>query len=338
MLTARREAVLKAIVGDYVSRATPVGSQEIARKRKLGVSPATIRMEMAGLEEEGYILRPHTSAGGVPSDKGYRHYVEYLAERTDLAPDEKTMIRDQFHGVYLDLEEWAHLAAAVLPKITGNLAVITLPKAAQVRLRRLELVSIQELMILLVLILQETKIIRHMFTMEEAVSQSELTSISNKLSNLFQGASSSEIAMTGTALNPLEQRLMELAKELMKAEELKGYEEPYFDGLRQIFDQPEFSSAEILRDFMEVLEEQGYLRRIMEQIYSGSGVQVAIGGELKDVSMRHFSLVIAEYGTAGQVRGVVGVLGPKRMEYSRNISAVHYLSQLMSQLMDEVYS
>ena len=337
MLTARREAVLKAIVSDYISKATPIGSQEIARRQNLGVSPATIRIDMAGLEEQGYITRPHTSAGGVPSDKGYRHYVERLADKTDLAPAQRTMIWAQLHQVYPNMEEWAHLAAAVLPKITDNLAIITLPKATQVKLKRLELVSVQELIIMLILILQGTKIIRHMFATDEPISQDELTSGSNKLNHIFQGVAATGITVTGVELTPLERRLMDLAKELMRAEEDKSYEEPYLEGLHELFNQPEFSSTEILRDFVEILEERDYLRRIMEQIYSGPGVQVAIGGEFKDSSMRHFSLVITEYGVEGHARGVVGVLGPKRMEYSRNISTVHYLSELMNEVTEEVY-
>ena len=337
MLTARKEAVLKAIVGHYISTVTPVGSHMIAQKKNLGVSPATIRMEMAGLEEEGYIVRPHTSAGGIPSDKGYRHYVEHLVGRTDLAPGEKELIQRQLDREEIDLEELARTAAVVLPKITGNLAFITIPKATQVRLKRLELIAIQELLIMLILILQETTIIRHLFTLEEAVPQRELTIMSNKLSDTFAGVTSSEIESSDAELTLLEEQFMRLTRDLMRAEDLKSYEEPLFDGLHQLFEQPEFSSAEILRDFMEVLEERGYIRGVVEKIYSGPGVQVAIGEELRDSGMRHFSLVIGEYGIQGHMRGVAGLLGPKRMDYVKNISAVHYLAEVMSQLMEEVY-
>ncbi|MFQ5934168.1 MAG: HrcA family transcriptional regulator, partial [Dehalococcoidia bacterium] len=110
-----------------------------------------------------------------------------------------------------------------------------------------------------------------------------------------------------------------------------------YDGLHQLFEQPEFSSVEILRDFAEILEERGYLREIVEQTYSGPGVQVAIGGELRNAGMRHFSLVLAEYGVVGHIRGVAGLLGPKRMDYGKNISAVRYLAELMSQMTEEVY-
>ena len=337
MLTERREAVLKAIVGDYIANVAPVGSHVIAQRQDLAVSPATIRMEMAALEEEGYIVRPHSSSGGVPSDKGYRHYVERLAEKRDLAPREKGIIRQQFARAYLDQEEWAHMAGAVLPKITGNMAVITVPKATQVRLRRLDLIPVQDLLILLILVLQETKIIRHLFPLDEAIPQQQLNVIANRLSDVFEGATSADIDMPELDLTPLEQDLMRLARDLMMAEELRNYEEPIFDGLHELFGQPEFSSAELLRDFMEVLEQRGYLRGVVEHVYSGPGVQVAIGGELPADSMRHFSLVIAEYGIAGQVTGVVGVLGPKRMNYGRNMSAVNYLAQLMSQLTEDLY-
>ena len=337
MLTKRKEAVLKAIVNGYIDTVSPVGSQIIAGSQGLSVSPATIRMEMAGLEEDGYITRPHTSAGGIPTDKGYRHYVERLAERRDLAPREKENIQRQLRRAYLDQEELARLAATALPKLTGSLALITAPKATQLRLKRLDLIPVQELLVMLLLILQGTKIIRHLVSLPEPVSQQELIRMGNKLSDVFEGVTSAELDVTYTELTPLEEEIVDLARDLMKAEERLSYEELFFDGLSELFDQPEFSEAEILRAVLEILERRGYLRSIVEEVYTGPGVQVSIGGELQETSMRHFSLVIAEYGVAGHVTGVVGVLGPKRMDYGRNISAVQFLSNLMSQVVGEVY-
>ena len=337
MLTTRREAVLKAIVGGYIDTATPIGSQAIVERQDLGVSSATVRMEMASLEEDGFILRPHTSAGAIPSDLGYRHYVEHLSDTIELAPGEKQIIHRPLDNARLDLEEWVNLTAALLPQLTGNLALVTPPKASQVRVKRLELVPIQELYILLILVLQEAKIIRQLLTVQEPVTPEDLTTISNKLSDIFQMSTSSEIDASEESLTSLEQHLMDVVKDSLRNEELNSYEEPLFDGLHQLLEQPEFSNAVLLRDFMDVLEDRGFLREIIEATCSGPDVQVAIGSELKESIMHHFSLVIAEYGLEGQVRGVVGVLGPKRMHYGKNISATDYLTRLTNQMMEEMY-
>lgn len=337
MLTKRKEAILNSIVSGYIESGTPVASQIIANNKKLRVSPATIRSEMASLEEEGFILRPHTSAGGIPSDKGYRYYVEHASDRQALTPQDKRLILEEFRLAELDLEEWVRIAATVLPQVTHNLALITMPKATEVRLKRLELVSVQELIIMLILIFRETRIIRHLLPLDEPVSQQQLTMMSNKLSDLFEDENYEEIDESEVELSPIESQLMGVVRDLMVTEGQKSYEEPYLDGLHQLFEQPEFSNAEVLRDLMEVMEARGYLRGLVEQVYSGPGVQVAIGHELGDASVRHFSLVISEYGVKGRIKGVAGLLGPTRMDYMKNISAVNFMADLMSQLTEEVY-
>ena len=338
MLTARRETVLGAIVDGYIDTVTPIGSQHIVKKWGLSLSPATIRAEMSALEDEGYITRPHTSAGGVPTDRGYRYYVERFTTKPTLAPREKGLIRQQFVKMHMDQERWARMAAAALPKLTGNLAISTAPKAAQVRLKQLELVPVQDFLVMMLVVLWETKILREVVSLERAVSRQELIRVSNKLSDLFEGVTSSEMAETDTELTPLEEEVARLTKNLMEEEERRHFEDPLFEGIQQLFEQPELSEAEILRDVMEILEEEGYLKGIVEQVYSGPGVQVGIGGEVTASRMRHFSLIIAEYGISDRIKGVVGVLGPKRMAYRRNIPAVQYLARLMSSAVEEAYS
>jgi heat-inducible transcriptional repressor len=158
MLTDRRSALLNLIVQEYVNTAVPVGSQYVVRKHRIPFSPATVRIEMARLEEEGYIRQPHTSAGRVPSEKGYRYYVEALMEEQNLSRDEQEMIRHQFHQAEHDLEEWFQLAAAVLSHSVGNFAIVTSPRNQETRLRSLQLVALQELSALLILVLQEARI------------------------------------------------------------------------------------------------------------------------------------------------------------------------------------
>src|SRR4051812_49193166 len=179
MLTERREALLNLIVDEYVDTAVPVGSQYIVRKHAMAVSPATIRIEMAKLEEDGYISQPHTSAGRVPSDKGYRYYVESLMSEESLPFSEREMIRHQFHQTERAMGQWFQLAAAVLAHSVSNFAVVTSPRSKETRLRHLQLVPLQEMSALCVVVLNEARIRQQVLGFREPVDQQALTIAAN---------------------------------------------------------------------------------------------------------------------------------------------------------------
>ena len=337
MLTARRESVLNAIVEGHIDTVTPVGSQHIAKKWGKALSPATVRSEMAALEQDGYITRPHASAGGLPTDLGYRTYIRQFLANPVLEPREKGHIKRRLVHVAMDQEGWARSAAEALSRLTGSLAVTTAPKPSRIRLKRIELVPVQDLMVMTLVVLWGAKILRQMISLERDVPRNELTRVSNKLNHLFEGVAPSAIGDTDLELSPLEENVVRLVKGLMEEEEQRDLEDPLFEGLQQIFEQPELAEAEILRDMMEILEERGRLKNIMEQVYSGPGIRVAIGGEVRVSRMRHFSLIVSEYGAADGIKGVIGVFGPKRMAYRRNIPAVNYLAHLMSDSIQESF-
>jgi heat-inducible transcriptional repressor len=338
MLSPRQEAILKIIVGEYVGTATPIASESIAHNCGLRSSPATIRNEMARLEEEGYITRPHTSAGGVPSDKGYRYYVETLVEARELPPAEQLMIYDLFHQVERALEKWAHLAAMLLSRLVGNAALITPPKATDSRFRHLELVALQEFLALLVLVLREARIKQQLLPFEEAVSQDELSTIVNRLNQAYHGLTASQIWAKGAELYSLEEQVTKAVLAVMQAEDEQEYEQPYLDGLRHMLSQPEFVRSDKLLDMLEVFEDKGLLRAVLPRMPASEAVQVIIGGENKEEAMHQCSVVISGYGVPGKVSGAIGVVGPTRMHYARTISTVRYMSSMMSSLTRELYS
>lgn len=337
MLTARRESVLNAIIEGHIDTATPVGSQHIARNWGMRLSPATVRSEMAALEHDGYITRPHTSAGGLPTDLGYRTYVRQFLANPTLDTNRPGIIRRLLLDLAMDQEGWARSAAEALSGLTGNLAVTTAPKASLVRLKRIELVPVHDMMVMTLVVLWGAKILRQMLSLDESVPDNELTRSSNKLNHLFEGLAPSELADSTADLTPLEEDVVRLVKELMEEEAQQDLEDPLFEGLQQVFGQPEFAEAEILRDMMEILEEKGRLKNIMQQVHSGPGLRVAIGGEVRVARMRHFSIIVSEYGVSDRVKGVIGVFGPKRMAYRRNIPAVNYLAHLMSDAVEQSF-
>jgi len=336
MLTRRREAILKIIVAEYISKSLPVSSEVVAH-RGLGVSPATIRNEMIELEEEGYITHPHTSAGRIPMDKGYRHYIESLMGDVRLSPEEQFLIRHQFHQVERAVEEWTRLAAAILSSMVRNVALVTLPKPVEPRLKHLELVSLHEFLVLLVLVLREAKLRQQMITLEEAVSQEGLSVSARRLSSAYVGLTASQISAKGLKLSQVEEKVAKTVVQMMQAEEGEEYEEPYVDGLRHMLRQPEFASSSRMAAIMEVFEQKSLLKSFLPGVLTGEGVRVLIGRENKEDVMRYCSVIISRYGIPGEVGGAIGVMGPTRMKYERAIPTVDFLSTVMSELVGELY-
>lgn len=305
MLTVREEHILRIIVGEYIYTATPVGSGSIARRHELGISPATIRNEMACLEEDGYITHPHTSAGRIPSDKGYRYYVESLMEEMELPLAEQRTIRHLFHQVETDMEEWVQLAASILARVVRNLALVTFPKAALSRLRHMELVTIQELLALLIVVLQDAKVKKQILPLAQAASQEELSMIANRLNAAFEGMTSSQIAAKRLELSPLEEQVVLVLLRTLEAEDQQRFEDPYLDGLRHLLSQPEFSHGERMLRIVDIFEDKNLLKSILTQAIAEGTVQVIIGEENTQEPLRNFSLVLTRYGVPSEATGIL---------------------------------
>jgi heat-inducible transcriptional repressor len=337
MLTKREEDILKVIIGEYVSTAAPVGSETIARKYSFDISPATIRNEMAHLEGEGYIIQPYHSAGRIPSEKGYRHYVETLMDNVELPQSEQCLIRHQFFQVASDLEQWLGLGATILSHLVHNIAIVTWPRAVEPRLKHLELVFLREFYALLILILEEARLRQQVITLAQAMSQEKLSNIAGRLSTAFVGLTTSQIRGKTLELSPVEEQVVAALVRMMQAEEERVCEEPYVSGLRYTLGQPEFASAERALAITEVFEERDLLRSILPSLPVGEGLRVVIGKENKEEMMHQCTVVLSCYGLPGEVTGVIGVLGPIRMHYERTVSAVRFLSTTMSQLVSGLY-
>jgi len=337
MLSERKEHILRIIVGEYISLASPVGSEAIAHRCGLGLSAATIRNEMARLEEDGYIIRPHISGGGIPSDRGYRYYVESMVQE-EVPLEEQRMLSHLFHQVERELAEWNRLAAALLARMVHNVAIVTPPKAAASRIKHLELVALQESLALLILLLQQAKLRQQLIAFDEVISQGELGAISRKLSALFQGLTRSQVLARSVGLSPVEEQVKNAVVQIMAGEDERRYEEPYIEGLRHILTQPEFAHAQNMLCLMEVLESKDIVRGLLPEMLVEGGVRVIIGAENREDAMKECSMVVTRYGVPGEVNGVLGVIGPRRMPYGRAISSVRYMGSLMSDLVAELYT
>ena len=338
-LSPRQQAILKVIVSDYVASGVPVGSATVLRRSDLGVSPATVRHEMAVLEETGYIAHPHTSAGRVPTELGYRYYIEWLMDESDLSGPEKTRIRHQFHQVELDVDQWSQLAASVLARSVRNAALVTRPHASAARLKQVHLISIHERLLLVVLVFPEAEVKQQVFPLDEAVSPAELTRLGNWLTAEGVGLTARELQEKLAPLPERDRWAGQLVVRMMQAADDRRRDDLHLDGLRYILEQREFGDHEKALQVVEALEDRAALTPLLAELLTNGGVQIVIGRENQRAGLRDLSLILARYGTPeDDLVGAIGVVGPTRMAYDRIVPAVRYLAHILDDLVAELRS
>ncbi len=336
-LPARRGAILRVIIREYVDKAMPVGSQQIARGHGLGVSSATIRNEMAALEDEGFITHPHTSAGRVPSDKGYRYFVEALMETDRLPAQLQEEMRNRIRDLEGELEAWAQVATSMIAGLAEALALVTFPRPRASRVKHVELVALQDFLALLVVVLQEARVKQQLLHLDDLISQEELSIMGHRLSQAYTGSTAHEIGQQVLALTPFEERVTRTVTRIMETEDANAAEVAQLSGLRGLLAQPEFASSERTLELMDLVEDRKALGSAVSQMAGSEEVRVFIGSENPMHSMRDYSLILAPYGIPGQLQGTLGVLGPTRMRYPRAIATLQYLSDIMSEALMERY-
>lgn len=336
MLSARAGTILKSIVGQYIDKAVPVPSQYIAGDPELKVSPATIRNEMALLEQEGYIIRPHISAGSIPSDKGYRYYVESL-ENIQLPKAEQRFVSHLFLQVEKEVEQWLNLASTLLAQLVKNLAIVTLPKPTDCKFKHIELVPLRDSLALLVLILYGAKVKQKLITFNHVLTQPELTTIANRLNDFYSGMTSRQLKANDMELSQTEQQITGLLVEMMRTEDAQELEEPHLDGLHFILGQPEFTGGHQGRNLMELVEQRNLLKTIIPTELPQYKLHVIIGKENEAEAFHDYSVVFSQYGIPDEAVGTIGVIGPTRMPYAHTIPTVDYLSSILSELVAGLY-
>jgi heat-inducible transcriptional repressor len=331
MLTERRQKLLQIIVDEYVTSAQPVGSNALVEKYRLPYSSATVRSEMAALEDQGYVTHPHTSAGRIPTDAGYRFYVEALMHDETPSEELQQTIRHQFHQAARELEEWARLAAAILAGRLNNAAVVTTPHSPEPRLRWIEIVGVHDYLALLVVVLQEARVLQQTLALETPLSQDELTAIARRLNGLFDGKTAAQIRSQTLPAAPVEAAIMEAAATLLDTADVQGVEASFMEGLRELLRQPEFGEGERILGILELLEDRNISRAIPGA--HGGTMSIVIGGEHPLDAMRLCSVITTNYAGPAGLRGSLSVVGPTRMHYPRTVSMVRYMSTLMEELL-----
>lgn len=339
-MTPRRQAVLGLVIRSYIEKGQPIGSKAFVQGYGLDISPATIRNEMAALEEMGYLTHPHTSAGRVPTEQGYRYFVQHLLGDTELPLAEQHMIRHQFHQARMELDQWLSLAVAVLAHTTRKAALATPPRAPESRFKHLELISLRDTLVLMVLVLQGGTIKQQLLNLEQPLEQEVLSRISNQLNERLAGLTAERISGMLDALEVFPQQIAVLVQQILRAVDQQASNQVYRDGLANILDEPEFAEAGQVRQMVQALEGPELVNMVTTatQPLEVGGVQVLIGGEGRWHELAELSLVLSRYGVAGGASGLLGVVGPTRMTYDRTIGAVRYVSRLMSDLVSSCFN
>ena len=331
-LNARRQTLLEIIVSDYIETAVPVASRQLARRYELRLSPATIRNDMAELEEMGYISRPHSSAGAAPSDPGYRFYVDRAAGARPPRRFQE-QVRGAINFDEADPAGWARSAARLLAGAVGNLAIATTVKPAVARVKQAQLVHLHDREALLVVVMQEARLRQRIIHLEEDAAQDALTEAAVRLNRIAAGKSAAELQSLADSGRPLPLVVATALAEtvhILLDEEGSETQERYLNGLSLMLNQPEFQSSKSAQDAAEFLDDDS-LTRLFSESAEPAEVRVVIGRESRDEHLRPYSVVYATYGAPDGATGVVGAMGPTRMDYVRAMSSVRYLAAFLSE-------
>jgi heat-inducible transcriptional repressor len=337
-LTERQRTILVLLIRDYIETAQPVGSKRLVERFRLDLSPATVRNEMSALTEMGYLRQPHTSAGRVPAEEGYRVFVGQMIQKAELPASVQNTISHQFFQARPDIEQWMTLAASVLAHQSQGVSLVTAPHAETIRFKHIELISTQGRQVLMVMVMEGGEVNQQILTLAEPVTQTQLSRAAGHLNTLLAGLSVEAITALSSRTDALEQDIITLLVQDMKRTTESASGEIYTDGLTNVLGEPEFAESDEARWAMRLFEERSTLQDLLARASTNSsvgGLQVLIGGEGGWEELRQCSMVIARYGAPGLATGTLGVLGPMRMSYARTIPTVRYVAGLLSNLVND---
>jgi heat-inducible transcriptional repressor len=337
-LDPRKQQILKAVVSDYTTTGVPVGSHALA-VHLAHWSAATIRNELATLVEIGYLLQPHTSAGRVPSDLGYRYYVDFLMEDEGLPVGVRRQLEPLLASMPMDLEGVLELAAQVLAVAADALSIVTGPRARSVAVKHLDLVSLDDGHALLILVLEGTVIRQQALALTAPAGQLELSRLAGELNTELAGLDTDgieRVAAGGTAV-PLRSEVLGDIVSFIRSFEARQDTLIVHDGVRNLLHQPEFGDVDRLEQVLEVIEEERLLGELLAAAHDRApGVSIMIGRESGIAQLSACSLVLTTY-RAGEGRGgTIGVLGPTRMAYSQVAPRVRFVAQRVGDAISRV--
>ncbi|MBL8923397.1 MAG: heat-inducible transcription repressor HrcA [Myxococcaceae bacterium] len=336
----RTRDVLKAVVQEFISTGEPVGSQQLTRRGDFEVSPATMRNVLAELEELGYLEKPHTSAGRVPTDQGYRFFVDTLLQLSDPSPKERKAIEEGLANT--TVEERLQEAGRVLHQISHHASVVLIPRPSAATLTRIEFVRMKGDKVLAILVSSGGQVQNKLLTLDFPVTPDELVTSANYLNEILkQGLAIEDVR--GRILQELEAQRMQYdavtARALRlgaAATDVSSNERLVVEGTGTFLEQPEFAEdVKRMKALFRALDEKHKLLQLLDRVQRAREMQIFIGAESEFSSQGDVSVIVSPYGPSETVVGTVGVIGPTRMNYQRVIPLVHFTAQVLSRALDE---
>ena len=337
-LTDRQKIILSLVVHEHTRTAQPVASKSLISGYNLKISSATVRNEMNTLTELGFLRQPHTSAGRVPTEEGYRFFVSNLVQHTSLPSAMRNTIAHQFYQSRKGLEYWLPLAASVLANQSQAVSIVTAPHSEKVTFKHLELIATRASQVLMVLVLVGGEIQQQILSLDAIRSQEQLSQIAAQINHICENASVEQIKKLPILPDPLVNQVIAAVIEQLSLASQLVTGELYLDGLSNILAEPEFSDHSSDNSPLRLLEERPMLDDLIARTVLTEeigGVQVLIGGENTWQQLQNCSVILTRYGIPDQLSGALGILGPMRMPYSQTISTIRYVAELMSGLVSD---
>lgn len=339
-LDERSKRILKELVSLYCQTGEPVGSRTLSKKTKLGLSPATIRNVLADLEQLGYIAQPHTSAGRVPTDQGYRFYVNHLMRNYDLNSSQKEMIESQMQRRGGDLQNLLLLTTELMSHLSHSIALAVTPNLEKLVLENIEFVQINSCRVLTIVITRGGVVTNKVIDLDEPITQAELTGIANYIKSEFNSQTLPTIRKRILDLMKQEQsqydqlikKAMILGQKIVEAATAET-ENLLITGAAQLVHYPEFANIQATRGILEALEEKSKIVRILTKFIEGEGIHIVIGSETGDPELKGLSLISSPYRYHDEAVGTLGILGPTRIEYGRVVPLVEHIAKVVSNIL-----
>jgi len=335
----RMRRVLGAVVEHYIGTAEPVGSKLVAKKLNSSLSPATIRNIMSELEGLGLLFQPHTSAGRIPTEKGFRFYVDYLLDIRELGEDEREIIRSRYLGYQAEAEDLFRETSRILSSSSHYLGVVWTPKTSTVVLQHIEFVRIKKHWVMTILVSLTGFVYHRLIEVDEDLSQSELDHLSDSMNHFLIGLTLQQarerlvdqMRIEKTIYDHLYNQALRLVQTALSMDDETDV---FIEGRTNIIHEPEFENISIMTDLFRAFEEKATLLKLLDKCLNPNGIRIAIGSESEVQEMETCSLVSATYGGKGGVLGALGVIGPRRMNYSKVIPLVSYTAKVLTEILD----
>lgn len=343
MLTERQRQILSAIVDDYIRSAEPIGSRSISKRGNVGFSPATIRNEMSDLEEMGYLEQPHTSAGRIPSHKGYRYYVDHLMTLGPQEAGEEIDVMKRFFAERMqEMERVIQQVAMILSQVTPYTSIVMGPEMLTTTMKHLQIVPLNERTAVAIVVTNTGQVENKTVTIPEGIPMSEIEKFVNllntRLKNVpllhFKSKLYTEIASEMSRFVSGYEELLTMLDSVVERDE---QERVFLGGTTNMLTQPEFKDVDKVKSILDLLAETPKIIQLFEGMDTTGGIQVRIGSENKLEAANDCSLITATYSLEGQLLGTIGILGPTRMDYAKVIKLLDHLSKDMTQLMERWY-